>query len=171
MRCITFFVFFFAICFRGYPQAGKVVSDDTAFISAILQQHNVYRTELQLTPLSWSNDLAKDALAWAKHLASIDKGQHDLSVRGKEGENLWWGSANAFSYSQMVAFWGGERKDFKYGVFPDCGVTRGAMIGHYTQIVWRNTNSVGCALASNGSNDYLVCRYSPAGNVVGEKPY
>jgi hypothetical protein len=30
---------------------------------------------------------------------------------------------------------------------------------------------VGCALASNGKTDYLVCRYASPGNVYGEKPW
>jgi hypothetical protein len=137
----------------------------------MLQQHQTYRDELKLPALSWSPALAKDALAWAEHLASIDKGEHDQSVRGQEGENLWWGTADAFSYAQMVEMWGNEKKSFKYGVFPDCGTSRSAMIGHYTQMVWRTTRSVGCALASNGSTDFLVCRYSAPGNVVGQKPY
>jgi hypothetical protein len=29
---------------------------------------------------------------------------------------------------------------------------------------------MGCAMASNARNDYLVCRYSPAGNIVGRDP-
>lgn len=46
--------------------------------------------------------------------------------------------------------------------------------GHYTQLVWKNTTSVGCG-ATQCSNDgpngvkgwFLVCEYSPRGNVVG----
>ena len=40
-------------------------------------------------------------------------------------------------------------------------------VGHYTQIVWPTSRRVGCATASNRSKDVLVCRYLPAGNVVG----
>jgi hypothetical protein len=40
-------------------------------------------------------------------------------------------------------------------------------VGHYTQIVWPASQRVGCATASNRANDYLVCRYLPAGNIVG----
>lgn len=159
------------ICFITYTgrcQTTKIVYDDSLFISEVLQQHNTYRKALQLPELSWSPALAQDALVWAKHLAKIDNGQHDRSIVGKEGENLWWGSADAFSYADMISAWGNEKNSFHYGVFPDCGK---GMIGHYTQVVWKNTQAVGCALASNGQNDYLVCRYSPAGNVIGQKPY
>lgn len=171
MRVAALFVFLFFLVFEGHSQTAKAVYDDPGFISAILQQHQTYRNELKLPALSWSPALARDALAWAKHLASIDRGEHDLSIRGKEGENLWWGTAGAFSYPQMVEMWGNEKHSFKYDVYPRCTVKRSAVVGHYTQIVWKNTKSVGCALAGNGKTDFLVCRYSPAGNIIGEKPY
>ena len=156
---------------KGYGQEGRTISTDSAFINAMLQHHNVYRSALGLPPLQWSPALASDATVYARHLAQIDKGQHDQDVIGKEGENLWWGTANAFAFGDMVEAWAAERKSFRLGFFPDCRASRSAMVGHYTQMVWRNTQSVGCALAGNGQNDYLVCRYSPPGNVIGQKPY
>ncbi len=39
-------------------------------------------------------------------------------------------------------------------------------VGHYSQIVWRSTTALGCAMASSASFDYVVCRYGPAGNVI-----
>jgi uncharacterized protein YkwD len=153
-------------------QANKAIYRDTAFIGAVLQEHNVYRTPLGLPGLEWSDALAKDALAWGEQLAKGDRGQHDPQIRSmNEGENLWWGTANAFSYVQMVDGWGGEKKDFVYGTFPECKTRRSAVVGHYTQIVWKTTRSVGCALVSNGRTDFLVCRYGPPGNMEGEKPY
>ena len=152
-------------------ETNTVIYKDTVFIAAILQQQNTYRTALRLPPLVWSSALATDALAWARHLAEVDKGTHDLSVRGKEGENLWWGSAGKFTYTEMVSYWGNEQQFFQYGTFPDCQTSKSAVVGHYTQMIWRNTTSVGCALAGNGKTDYLVCRYSPPGNIIGQKPY
>jgi hypothetical protein len=155
----------------GYCQEGRTIYKDTAFISAILDHHNAYRSALQLPSLLWSPELASDALVWARHLAEIDQGQHDHDAIGKEGENLWWGTTNAFPIGFMVDTWGAEKKFFREGLFPDCRANRSAVVGHYTQMVWRNTQAVGCALVSNSHNDYLVCRYSPAGNVIGQKPY
>ncbi|HEY4109069.1 CAP domain-containing protein [Puia sp.] len=170
-RNSLFVIFLSSFVLSGYSQNTKSIYKDDSFISAILQQHNTYRQALQLPDLVWSPALAADALAWGQHLASIDKGQHDMAIRGKEGENLWWGTADAFGYADMVAMWGNEKSNFRYGAFPDVSTSKSAMVGHYTQIVWKNTTSVGCALVGNGKTDFLVCRYSIPGNVVGQKPY
>ena len=169
--------FFAAFCFliffslQGLTQTSQGSSKDSSFIGAMLRQHNLYREELNLPSLVWSASLAADAQAWADHLAEINKGAHDQDIRGKEGENIFWGTAGAYSLADMVSFWGNEKKAFVYGVFPDCRTGRSAVVGHYTQVVWKNTRAVGCALGSNGKMDYLVCRYAAPGNIMGEKPY
>jgi hypothetical protein len=92
--------------------------------------------------------------------------QSDRDV--EEGENLWMGTRGAFSYSAMAYSWVNERRDFRTGRFPN--VSRSgdwSMVGHFTQVVWQQTTAIGCAVASNANDDYLVCRYLPAGNVVG----
>jgi len=153
-------------------QDGKIVYKDSSFIKTLLEQHNQFRSAVGSPPLQWSAALAEDARAWAAQLAKGNQGQHDPQVRAKrEGENIWWGTAGAFTYEVMVGAWAGEKKDFVYGVFPDCRTRRSAVVGHYTQMVWKNTNAVGCALTSNGKTDFLVCRYSPPGNIEGQKPY
>src|SRR5580704_12865620 len=114
MRNKTLLVIFLMmnVVISGYSQAGRTVYQDSAFIAAVLQHHNTYRAALQLPALEWSPALASDALAWAKHLADIDKGQHDQGTIGKEGENLWWGTANAFAFGDMVEAWAAEKKLF-----------------------------------------------------------
>jgi len=156
---------------RGYAQPARVVSSDSSFISTLLHLHNSCRAEVQSPPLTWSASLAADAAKWAQHLLKGGKGEHDQSIRGLEGENLWWGTAGAYSYAEMVGYWINEKSSFVYGSFPNCSTTRSAIVGHYTQIVWKNTRSVGCAFSTDGKTDYLVCRYSPPGNVIGENPY
>lgn len=156
----------------AYCQGEKAIYRDKPFIDSVLKQHNIYRAGLRLPALEWSASLASDALAWGQQLVKGDRGQHDPQVRSlNEGENLWWGTADAFSYARMVDGWASEKKDFVYGVFPDCKSRRSAVVGHYTQMIWRNTRSVGCALVGNGKTDFLVCRYGPPGNVEGEKVY
>jgi len=72
----------------------------------------------------------------------------------------------------MVGLWVAEKRDFKPGVFPANSRTGDVeAVGHYTQLVWRRSSAVGCALAHGRAEDFLVCRYSTAGNVVGQLPY
>ncbi len=138
----------------------------------ILNTHNGYRQAVGLPPLAWSDVLANDAQLWAEHLAALGGRQLIHARDGVEGENLWLGTVGAFSYTAMVRGWGDEKKFFRYGTFPDVSTTGNwDDVGHYTQIVWKATTHVGCAKTVAGGNDILVCRYSPPGNYVGEKPY
>ncbi|XP_058881926.1 cysteine-rich venom protein Cau1-like [Acipenser ruthenus] len=78
------------------------------------------------------------------------------------GENLYM-SSSADSWDMAVQAWYDEVKDFKYGV----GSTNGAVVGHYTQVVWYRSNKVGCAVAHCPGSKYeyfYVCQYCPPGN-------
>lgn len=132
----------------------------------LLDAHNRYRAEVGVPPLAWSAEIAASAQAWADEQAATGRWQHS---RGRYGENLWMGTAGAFSQTQMVQSWGDEKQHFVYGTMPD--VTTGGVVGHYTQMVWRNSTQVGCGLAGNADVEYLVCQYDPRGNYRGEKPY
>ncbi len=78
------------------------------------------------------------------------------------------GTRGAYSYADMVRLWVEEGRQFRPGRFPNVSRTGSVWhVGHYTQIIWPTSRRVGCATASNRTNDYLVCRYFPAGNIVG----
>jgi hypothetical protein len=141
----------------------------------IVAAHNVYRSDpaINTPPLQWSSDLATGAQSWADHLASTSTIEH--SGTPGVGENIAQGSTGNFTPAQMVDFWGktvmnggSEQGNFQPGTFPNTSTTGNwADAGHYTQVIWRTTTSVGCGIASDGTNDYLVCQYSPAGNMQG----
>ena len=38
--------------------------------------------------------------------------------------------------------------------------------GHFTQVVWRNTKRVGCALSRKDKHVIVVCKYDPPGNYL-----
>jgi hypothetical protein len=93
-----------------------------------------------------------------------------LDERGRTGENLWMGTAGFFKPERMIGHFVDEQRYFRSGYFPQVSTTGNwADVGHYTQIVWAETREVGCAIVSNERNDFLVCRYYPGGNVVGER--
>jgi len=138
----------------------------------ILAAHNKYRTDLNIDPLMWSDELASHAQSWADHLASLGGKTLQHSRRDSEGENLWMGTAGSFNYSEMVDYWGNEKQYFIKGIFPNVSSTKNWRdIAHYTQIIWQNSSQVGCAISSAGGNDILVCRYRPAGNWIGQSVY
>ena len=136
----------------------------------ILNAHNSYRKEVGVPPLSWSDTLASHAQEWANNLAKDKSLNHD-SPQKKEGENLFTGTSGGYTFTQMVEDWGKEKQNFKTGTFPDVKKDGSSVVGHYTQIVWRNTTQVGCAIAETGGDTILVCRYNPPGNFDGQQPY
>lgn len=138
----------------------------------LLDRHNFYRSQVGVPALKWSDRLASNAQGWANNLAARGGKTLQHSSGSGEGENLWMGSAGYFSQQTMVDGWGGEKKYYKPGVFPNVSTTGNwSDVGHYTQIVWRNTTEVGCAVATAGGNDILVCRYSSPGNYMGQKAF
>jgi hypothetical protein len=141
------------------------------FASRLLAAHNLERDRTGLPRLAWSNRLAQDAQDWAEQIARRGALQHaDGAMRKGEGENLWMGSAGYYSAETMIGGFLAERDMFRPGKFPDVSRTGNwADVGHYTQIVWPATTEVGCAIAKGASEDILVCRYNPAGNVFGQK--
>ena len=141
--------------------------------SVMMASHNQARAKTGAPELVWDAGLAKDAAAYARSMARTGRFAHaNQSQRSAlQGENLWMGTRNAYPQTEMVGSWIDEDRYFKRGIFPENSTTGSWHdIGHYTQIIWPTTKRVGCALANSGAYDYLVCRYSPAGNVMGQDP-
>ena len=142
-----------------------------SFAERLLASHNAERAKMGVTPLTWSATLARDAGIWADHLAKTSTFEHAPQPNGAkaQGENLWSGSKADYTPEEMVQLWIDEKANYQRGRFPSISKTGNWRdVGHYTQLIWYNTTQVGCALASNAEEDYLVCRYSPAGNWIGE---
>ncbi|MFL6735516.1 MAG: CAP domain-containing protein [Sphingomonas sp.] len=142
---------------------------ESKFPARILAAHNASRVRAGVQPLAWDQALGEAAASYAMELALTNSFHHsDRSQRRGTGENLWMGTRGAFSYEAMIGGWSSERRYFVPGVFP--AVSRSGKwedVGHYTQMVWPTTTRVGCAVASNATNDFLVCRYASAGNIDG----
>lgn len=150
----------------------------TAFIAI----HNKWRAKVGITEkLSYSPALATTAQAWADNLKQANdcKMRHSKSD-GRYGENLYWASALTWPdgrkerlkvpAKQVVDSWASEKTDYDYAS-NHCAT--GKICGHYTQIVWRATTTVGCGMAvcEDTQEQVWVCQYQPAGNWLGKKPY
>jgi hypothetical protein len=139
----------------------------------LLEAHNVTRKAVGAAPLIWSDALANDARAWAQKLAQTGQFEHAPQPKGAgaQGENLWMGTVFAYSPEDMVSAWTAEKQYYRRGRFPKVSTTgTWADVGHYTQMIWHNTTTVGCAIARSEGDEYLVCRYSPPGNWIGQDP-
>lgn len=135
--------------------------------------HNQARINKGLPRLKWDAQLTADAEAWAKQLAASGKFEHSPNEsRPGQGENL------AYSYSSNpiknpiasgTKLWLAEEPKYKNEVIPQGDF---AGYGHYTQCLWKNTKKIGIAAVADGKGAwYVVARYSPPGNIVGQKPF
>jgi len=142
------------------------------FENRVLAAHNRERNAIGVQPLQWSPELAAESKLWAQYLARTGKFEHSPDdPHDPEGENLWAGTVGYYQPEAMVGLWIREKADFKPGVFPNNSRSGNIeSVGHYTQLIWANTEEVGCALESGRSEDFLVCRYKRPGNVTGEQP-
>jgi len=138
----------------------------SALAERILALHNHERVQVGVPPLTWDDRLALNAAAWAEQIG--DSGMLEHSGAEDQGENLWMGTASRYPVEAMIETWANERRDFRPGRFPDVSQSGDwARVGHYTQMIWRDTRAVGCAIHNGRHWDVLVCRYMPAGNVMG----
>jgi uncharacterized protein YkwD len=132
----------------------------------VLAAHNSIRSKVGLPPLAWSDDLAHVAQKWADKLAAAGEFHH--STDNRYGENLFrisgdGATSNAY---EVVNAWGAESASYHY----ESNSCQGEC-GHYTQIVWRETKKVGCAVARDPKHEVWVCEYAPYGNVIGQRPF
>ena len=138
-----------------------VTKDD--FIREMLDAHNDVRCRVGIPPLQWSGDLAAYSQKWANSLIADDRTAHNSN--SPYGENII-ATGLGSTPASVVAEWASESRNYTYitnSCKGDCG--------HYTQLIWRSTQKVGCATAHNNQREVWVCSYDPAGNFRGEWPY
>ncbi|AEI64082.1 CAP domain-containing protein [Myxococcus fulvus] len=162
---------------KAPPRAA--LPDARDFARDMVAAHNLARSRAQpapkppLPPLAWSSAAQRKAASWAKAC----KFEHNPD-RGDFGENLAAATPGAWTTSQVVKSWADEAADYDYRR-NTC--EKGKVCGHYTQVVWRKTASVGCATVMCNKNSPFgaqfptwqlwVCNYAPPGNWVGQRPY
>jgi hypothetical protein len=162
-----------ALLLLGSPAMIGTNGLTTNWQARVLASQNAERASLGLPSLNWNDDLAASAQDWADYLARSGRFEHSHENRlHPEGENLWAGTKGHYSAEAMTGAWIAEKRHFVMGTFPRNSDTGNVEdVGHYTQLVWRATRQVGCAMARSDSEDLLVCRYTQAGNWIGERPY
>ena len=135
----------------------------------LLAAHNRERAAVGHPPLVWDADLAASAASYGPTLASLHQLVHSpRETRPGQRENLARAWHGTLSPEQFVELWSREKRMLQPGLFPAVSVTgQWEDVAHYTQMVWPTTTRVGCAIFS-ADWDYLICRYSPPGNIDGK---
>ncbi|KAG1331938.1 Pathogenesis-related protein PRMS [Cocos nucifera] len=159
----------------GLPSTNNSASTDNAnlnrnspaaTVSQFVTAHNAARRQVGVPPLSWEPRLANFAKAYAAKRRRDCQLVHSPGYA--YGENIFWGQGRQWSSTDVVATWVGEKQWYDYKTNscsgPDCT--------HYTQVVWRTTEPLGCARVVCDTGDtFVVCEYYPPGNYVGVRPY
>ena len=139
------------------------------FAARMLAEHNRERAAVGHPPLAWDPRLAASAATYGPVLARLGYLVHSpREDRPGQRENLAMAYGGTMTAEGLVGMWTAEKKLLVPGLFPHVSRTgQWKDVAHYTQMVWRTTTHVGCAL-HRGQWDYLICRYSPPGNVDGK---
>jgi cysteine-rich secretory family protein len=137
----------------------------------LLAVHNRERSATGAPPLVWDARLAAAASSYGQALERLGKLAHSPApTRWGQGENLWMGTRDAYELEEMAGSWAEEKSLFRPGFFPSVSASGNwSDVAHYTQMIWKGTTRVGCAVRKTPKWDFLICRYSPPGNVVGQR--
>jgi pathogenesis-related protein 1 len=131
-----------------------------------------------LPPVSWDPILADSAYNYlvkckssgttmVDHNANRSSDYVALGGSGYVGENIYAMQGAAAKPTDAVDLWMSEASSYDYA-------TNTGDAGHYTQVVWRDSVHIGCAIVTCSAMKYsntILCDYSPGGNMNGKKPY
>jgi len=148
----------------------------------ITDVHNDFRrstnpTASNMMKMEWSDELAATAQQWAdtcKWEHNPDRSRNSPSFT-YVGENKYI-NTGGIKFWRMVRFWYREMDDWIF----KAKICSGRICTHGTQVVWHNSNHVGCGfkycpsfigLRSGWEGYYHVCNYGEGGNYAGENPY
>lgn len=149
------------------PSSPDLDPDSDPF--AYLDAHNGYRKSKGIPPLVWDNELEEIARKWGTVLAG--EGCRLRHSSNRLGENIAGSSGKKWSPREPVRWWYNEYRWYDYST-NKC--QQGKTCGHYTQVMWRKSQRLGCATVycpGSGNKAVYVCNYDPPGNYVGQKPW
>jgi hypothetical protein len=165
--------------------SGSGATGEPAALAGITMYHNQIRAMVNTTgvaggalpDLTWDDSLAATAQAWVNQCIDKDGDglvdHNDGRSTGHPtyvGENIYASTGTATAHDAVFG-WANEGADYDYATNV---CASGKVCGHYTQVVWRTTLKVGCAI-NNCKNvkfsSTIVCDYGPGGNINNERPY
>lgn len=160
----------FGLCGPAWARPSLPLSTDAAFQQDCLKAHNGYRARHGAPPLKTDQAIvgySKERVALISQYEGLSHGHAGL--RQGYGENFFWSGSSSPSQvatcSDAVKAWYSEGARYDYN---HPGFSKDT--GFFTQVVWKSTNTLGCARATGRGSawyeTYIVCMYQPAGNIV-----
>jgi len=175
---------------RGMTESGK---------AAILAKHNALRRRVakgeesgqpaaaDMRELVWDDELEQIAQRWADQCTFEHDNVRTMLDGTRVGQNLYQSFSSAetdqdgldAAIDSTVQAWYDEVGDFSSANINPFVSASGPATGHYTQVVWAETDKLGCANvyfneASQPSFPYtnlVVCNYAIGGNLIGGSMY
>ncbi|WVW79064.1 hypothetical protein I302_101027 [Kwoniella bestiolae CBS 10118] len=164
--------------------AGPINNDDPAVQARWVALHNKARARYGAPPLQWKPEL----MGLAKEMANNCNKTHMVAA-----ENLQWGSGTGTPEGALQGWVDKEESnmteklnfhrnpksksdqyDWNHPEYQDG-------YGHFTQVVWKDTQYVACFIATCKRNTVVgpqydqsfqtACEYEPAGNYIGEENF
>lgn len=174
MRLLVAAVAIFSATTASAQQPAEPQGATGELAARILAAHNRERALVGAPPLQWDATLAAHAASYGPALAALRHLVHSpREGRPGERENLVMAWHGTLSPEEMVDLWSREKHMLQPGSIRFPAVSRTGEwedVAHYTQMVWPTTTRVGCAIYA-ADWDYLICRYSPPGNLDGKPIY
>ncbi|CAJ0595741.1 unnamed protein product [Cylicocyclus nassatus] len=132
-----------------------------------------------MSKMEYDMDLEAQAIDYAKG-CSLKKS--DESTRPGIGENVYVHDTVITDQVELfntvaISWW---TQIFKDGInrqlifsenLRDKQAKKGIDQTAFTQMAWANTNKIGCAVVDCSGKSFVVCRYSPAGNILNQTIY
>jgi hypothetical protein len=135
------------------------------FIKELVEEHNKFRLLHGVPPLKHDEELTKFSQEHATKLAQ--RGVQRASICKHEdriiGENVTMSGGSALTPKKVIDIWYKEYENYN---FSEPESSAGA--NRFTQLVWKNTETVGVGIATLGQSTYVVTNYHPCGNKKGE---
>lgn len=134
----------------------ETLDDPTTWLNLHNDKRKAYGVP---TTLVWNDKLQRSAQIWANTLAATCTFQHS---RGPYGENLAMGYSNI---GGVMTAWVDQEAPY-YN--PGSHTCQGGLCGHFTQVLWRMSAYLGCAIARcTTGTPIFVCQYVRPGNCNG----
>ena len=134
------------------------------FRKSILEKHNYYRNLHQVGNLERDSTLESIAQKTAEYMKQIDNFYFAKDkYNGKPiGQNIFW-YWGSFTGEKITDMWYDSESSYDYS-----NPKYKSDTGDFTQLVWKNTQKIGCGYACNGKECYGICTYYPAGNYMNQ---